>query len=65
MKDYQIINKETAIKFTMAGKTVKAMDFDDEILYEVQDLQLFELSRLLKKPNLIFVVKGKYELGID
>ena len=60
MKDYQTINKDKAYSLVVAGKTVKAIDFDDEILYEVNDMMMSEFSDLYQKRNVIFVVKGKY-----
>lgn len=61
MKDYRIIDKEEAIPLALAGKTVKAIDFEGEILYEVNDMQVFELRRLMQEKNVIFVVRRGYE----
>lgn len=62
MKDYKVIKRDEAFSLAIAGKTVKAIDFDEEALYEIGDMQICEFSKLYKKANVIFVVKGKYEL---
>lgn len=62
MKDYKVIKRDEAFSLAIAGKTVKAIDFDEEALYEISDMQIFAFAELYKKPNVLFAVKGKYGL---
>lgn len=59
MKDYTIINREDVLPISIkAGKVVKAIDFDEEVLYDVHEMQISEFMKLYEKPNVIFVVRG-------